>query len=230
VSEQRPPFETHAPSGNATQLQDYRNVAAIVVALGVLQAGTSALSAFAPLTLLARRESAPAIARVAGDWIEVEGVVEGTVEQINFFAPRSFGGSTSVLSMFRTRAYRTIPSPTSRACDTAASSGPLVSNMARRNNSCATCAGASRTICAPAMRTFAHLRRRCSFRSLRSPINLMIYCFTRTNVWGEWLALKQDLALTVKRIVEDEGASFAFPTRTLQIVETPGDWMGSEAA
>lgn len=46
-------------------LRDYRNVAAIVVALGILQAGASALSAFVPLTLLSHGETAFSVALVS---------------------------------------------------------------------------------------------------------------------------------------------------------------------
>ena len=36
-------------------------------------------------------------------------------------------------------------------------------------------------------------------------------CFTVTNKWIEWLKVKERLAVEVKKIVEGNGASFAFP-------------------
>ncbi|MCH2170096.1 mechanosensitive ion channel family protein [Myxococcota bacterium] len=54
-----------------------------------------------------------------------------------------------------------------------------------------------------------------------SSINIMVYCFTRTTVWREWLALKEELAYEVKRIVESHGAGFAFPSTSLYVESLP---------
>ncbi len=48
-------------------------------------------------------------------------------------------------------------------------------------------------------------------------INLLIYCFTNTNVWAEWLRIKEDLLLRIKEIVEEAGAAFAFPSSSLYV-------------
>lgn len=45
----------------------------------------------------------------------------------------------------------------------------------------------------------------------------MVYTFTRTTDWREWLELKQELALAIKDIVEGQGSGFAFPSRSLYI-------------
>jgi len=45
-----------------------------------------------------------------------------------------------------------------------------------------------------------------------SSIDIMIYCFTKTTNWGEWLEIKQEFAYTIKHIVESAGSSFAFPS------------------
>ncbi len=54
-----------------------------------------------------------------------------------------------------------------------------------------------------------------------SSIDIMLYCFTRTTEWEEWLACKERLAYTVKRIVEGHGASFAFPSTSLYVETLP---------
>ena len=54
-----------------------------------------------------------------------------------------------------------------------------------------------------------------------SSVNLMVYCFTKTTVWGEWLALKEELAYAIKRIVEEHGAGFAFPSTSLYVESLP---------
>ncbi|MEH6401744.1 MAG: mechanosensitive ion channel family protein [Sneathiella sp.] len=45
-----------------------------------------------------------------------------------------------------------------------------------------------------------------------SSIDIMIYCFTQTTNWGEWLEIKQEFAYAIKHIVESAGSSFAFPS------------------
>ena len=48
-----------------------------------------------------------------------------------------------------------------------------------------------------------------------SSIDIMVYCFTETTDWQEWLTQKQDLAYAIKEIVEGVGTGFAFPSRTI---------------
>jgi MscS family membrane protein len=54
-----------------------------------------------------------------------------------------------------------------------------------------------------------------------SSIDILIYCFTRTTVWGEWLEIKERLACRIKEIVEGAGAGFAFPSRSLYLETLP---------
>lgn len=54
-----------------------------------------------------------------------------------------------------------------------------------------------------------------------SSINIMLYCFTKTTVWGEWLSAKQDLAYEIKEIVERNGSGFAFPSTSLYVESLP---------
>ena len=48
-----------------------------------------------------------------------------------------------------------------------------------------------------------------------SALNIMVYCFTKTTVWAEWLAAQQAVYLKIIAIVHQHGADFAFPSRTL---------------
>ena len=50
-----------------------------------------------------------------------------------------------------------------------------------------------------------------------SSIDLYVRCFTKTNEWGEWLKVKERLAVEVKKIVESNGASFAFPSTSIYV-------------
>ena len=54
-----------------------------------------------------------------------------------------------------------------------------------------------------------------------SSIDIMLYCFTKTTVWGEWLAIKETLAYKIKEIVEEHDASFAFPSTSLYVETLP---------
>jgi MscS family membrane protein len=48
-----------------------------------------------------------------------------------------------------------------------------------------------------------------------SSINLLVYCFTRTTVWSEYLAVQQTIFLAIAKIVQEAGGNFAFNCTTL---------------
>jgi len=52
-----------------------------------------------------------------------------------------------------------------------------------------------------------------------SSVDIMVYCFTKTTVWGEWLAEKEKLAVKIKAIVDASGTGFAFPSQTNYIID-----------
>jgi MscS family membrane protein len=54
-----------------------------------------------------------------------------------------------------------------------------------------------------------------------SSIDIMLYCFTRTTNWGEWLEIKERLAYRIKDIVEGAGTGFAFPSRSVYVETVP---------
>jgi MscS family membrane protein len=56
-----------------------------------------------------------------------------------------------------------------------------------------------------------------------SSIDIMLYCFTKTNDWGEWLEIKESLAYAIKEIVETAGSAFAFPSQSLYIETNIGE-------
>lgn len=53
-----------------------------------------------------------------------------------------------------------------------------------------------------------------------SSLNILVYCFSKTTVWKEWLAVQQDVYLNIIDIVQSHGADFAFPSQTLYIDDT----------
>ena len=54
-----------------------------------------------------------------------------------------------------------------------------------------------------------------------SSIDIMFYCFTKTTKWGDWMVIKETLAYEIKRIVELNGAGFAFPSSSLYVEKLP---------
>lgn len=159
-----------------------------------------------------------------GDWVRIEGVVEGTVEEINF-------RSTKVRRFDKAPVY--VP-------NTAFADGAVVNfgEMTHRRISWtigleyrathaqlsairekveAYISADARYLSPPDASRFVRLS---AFSD--SSVDLMIYCFTKTRDWGDWLEIKEELLLEIKKIVEGEGAGFAFPSRSLY-VETGDD-------
>lgn len=60
-------------------------------------------------------------------------------------------------------------------------------------------------------------------------LDIMIYCFTRTVVWTEYHAVREQVLLGIGEIIERNGAEIAFPTRTLK-VEMQETWDQGEVA
>lgn len=56
-----------------------------------------------------------------------------------------------------------------------------------------------------------------------SSLNIMVYCFTKTTVWAEWLAAQQEIYLKIIEIVHSHGADFAFASETLYMQPSSKD-------
>ena len=46
---------------------------------------------------------------------------------------------------------------------------------------------------------------------------MYVRCFTRTDSWEDWLSVKERLAIEIKKIVEKNGVSFAFPSQSIYV-------------
>ena len=55
-----------------------------------------------------------------------------------------------------------------------------------------------------------------------SALEIFLYFFTTTTVWGEFLKVRTDVNLKIMKIVEELGMSIAFPSRSLYIEKTAG--------
>ncbi len=54
-----------------------------------------------------------------------------------------------------------------------------------------------------------------------SSINILVYCFSKSIDWEEWLRVKQDVMAKIAEILELNHLSFAFPSRTLYFGDKP---------
>ncbi len=159
-----------------------------------------------------------------GDWILVEGVVEGTVETIGFrstvvrrfdkapvYVPNtklSDSAVTNFSAMTHRRIYWKIGVEYRTTIDQLRQIRGAIEAFIIGDDAFAP---------ADEVATFVRID---SFSD--SSIDIMLYCFTKTTVWGEWLADKERLALKVKEIVEDAGSGFAFPSRSVYVEQLPG--------
>jgi MscS family membrane protein len=50
-----------------------------------------------------------------------------------------------------------------------------------------------------------------------SSINILVYCFSKTVNWAEWLEVKQDVLYKISQILEQNQLTFAFPSSTLYL-------------
>ena len=55
-----------------------------------------------------------------------------------------------------------------------------------------------------------------------SSLNVMVYCFTKTTKWGQWLQVQQDVYLQIIEIVKKHDADFAYPSQTVYVHPSQG--------
>jgi MscS family membrane protein len=166
-----------------------------------------------------------------GDWVKVDGIVEGTVEEINFrstvvrrfdkgpvYVPNSKLSDNAVTNFTRMthrRTYWIIGVRYDTTSDQLREIRDKVLGYVQSHPEYAQ---------APEVSTFMRVD---SFGP--SSIDFMLYCFTKTTNWGEWLRLKEELAFFIKETVEAAGTEFAFPSTSVyveggaEVFSPPGD-------
>ncbi len=158
-----------------------------------------------------------------GDWIRVDDVVEGTVETIGFrstvvrrfdkapvYVPNSKLSDNSAINfsaMTHRRIYWIIGVDYRSTIDQLRTIRDRIEDYIL---------GSDVFAHPPEVPTFVRIDRFSD-----SAIDIMLYCFTRTTVWGEWLEIKEQLAYRVKGIVEQAGAGFAFPSQSVYVETFP---------
>lgn len=159
-----------------------------------------------------------------GDWINVEGVVEGTVEEVGF-------RSTRVRRFDKAPVY--VPN--------SALSDAVVTNFSRMTNRRifwkigVTYSTTKEQLQIVRDEITTYLQESDDFEQPpivpqfvridsfnASSIDFMVYCFTKTTDWGEWLRVKEAFALAIKEIVEEKaGTGFAFPSQSIYLEALP---------
>jgi len=62
-----------------------------------------------------------------------------------------------------------------------------------------------------------------------SSLDILVYCFTVTTVWAEYLAAREDVCLKIMDILEDLGMEIAFPSRSVYLRGKEGDMLPAAA-
>ena len=154
-----------------------------------------------------------------GDWIFVEGVIEGTVESIGFRSTvvRRFDKSLATIPNFQFAENAVINNSqtTNRRINwmigleyrTTSEQLKNIKNQIEeyiKNND--DFSKSENTMLSVKIDQFAG-----------SSIDIRLICFTKTKHFQEWLNVKDTLALEVKNIVEKNKASFAFPSTSIYV-------------
>ncbi|PKM76510.1 MAG: mechanosensitive ion channel protein [Firmicutes bacterium HGW-Firmicutes-15] len=63
-----------------------------------------------------------------------------------------------------------------------------------------------------------------------SSLDILIYYFTNTTVWKEYLSAKEDINIRILAILENENVSLAFPSRTIYIDNISADKIANNSA
>ncbi|MFV8827524.1 mechanosensitive ion channel family protein [Alkalihalobacterium sp. APHAB7] len=61
-----------------------------------------------------------------------------------------------------------------------------------------------------------------------SSLDVFIYFYTKTTIWSEYLEVKEDINLKIMEILEEEGASIAYPSRSLYVETVEKETKGKE--
>ncbi|MEN3952102.1 mechanosensitive ion channel family protein [Iodidimonas sp. SYSU 1G8] len=160
-----------------------------------------------------------------GEWVLVDGVVEGTVESIGFrstfirrfdkapvFVPNaklSDNAVTNFSRMTHRRIYWKIGVEYGATTEQLREICSAIEEYVVGNEEFAGRDEVS---------TFVHVD---AFNA--SSIDIMLYCFTKTTNWGDWLKIKEELAYRIKEIVEGAGSAFAFPSQSVYLEKVPFD-------
>ena len=147
-----------------------------------------------------------------GDWISVEGIIEGTVENIGFRSTviRKFDKSLATIPNFQFAEKAVINQSeiSNRRIDwmigleyktTSEQLEKVRNDIIDHIKSSEEFIVSENTPCAVNLNQFS-----------ASSIDILVRCYTKTNDYYEWLKIKDKFVIKVKQIVENAGASLLF--------------------
>jgi MscS family membrane protein len=152
-----------------------------------------------------------------GDWISVDGVIEGTVEKIGFRSTsiRKFDKSLAIIPNFQFAENAvTNVSETSNwriKWTITLQYNTTVDQLKKIRDDIEAYINKSEDF----NQSLGVAVRIEKFSD--SSIDLLVRCFTKSGSWNDWLEVKEKLAIEIKQIVEGNKASFAFPSQSIYI-------------
>ena len=152
-----------------------------------------------------------------GDWIIVENIIEGIVERIGFRSTvvRKFEKSTAIIPNFQfaENAVINISETTNWIISWVITLqyNTTVEQLKKIREEIEKYVTTNKDF----KTSLGHAVRVDKFSD--SSIDMYIRCFTVTDDWDEWLAVKERLAIEIKQIVEKNNASFAFPSQSIYV-------------
>jgi MscS family membrane protein len=152
-----------------------------------------------------------------GDWISVDGVIEGTVEKIGFRSTsiRKFDKSLAIIPNFQFAENAvTNVSETSNwriRWTITLQYNTTVDQLKKIRDDIEAYINKSEDF----NQSLGVAVRIEKFSD--SSIDLLVRCFTKSGSWNDWLEVKEKLAIEIKQIVEGNKTSFAFPSQSIYI-------------
>ena len=152
-----------------------------------------------------------------GDWILVEGIIEGIVEKIGFRSTvlRKFDKSLAIIPNFQfaENAVINISETTNWRIrwSITLQYDTTVAQLKKVREEIETYINKSEDF----NQSVGVAVRIEKFSD--SSIDLLVRCFTASNSWSDSLLVKERLAIAIKEIVEENKASFAFPSQSIYI-------------
>jgi MscS family membrane protein len=152
-----------------------------------------------------------------GDWILVEGIIEGIVEKIGFRSTvlRKFDKSLAIIPNFQfaENAVINISETTNWRVDWAITLqyDTTVDQLKKIRNEIENHINGSDDF-DKAVGVAVRIEKFSD-----SSIDMRVRCFTASNSFATWLEVKEKLAIEIKQIVEGNNAGFAFPSQSIYI-------------
>ena len=152
-----------------------------------------------------------------GDWILVEGIIEGIVEKIGFRSTtiRKFDKSLAIIPNFQFAENAVI--------NVSQTTNWIISWIINlQYDTTVDQLKKIRDEIENYIKTHEDFNTELGYavridKFAESSIDMYVRCFTKTNEWEKWLSVKERLAIQIKQIVEKNDAAFAFPSQSIYV-------------